>query len=101
MRVLYLWLRNAEFERGAVFVCDGKGGRIATWVFPGEKKTCQTLGLPCAARSPLVLTSVHAFIREPFSRASRRPCSGRALYAPKTPMNYIDGARSSGFPVPV
>jgi hypothetical protein len=52
----------------------------------------------CAARTPLVLTSVHAFIW-PFSRAARRPCSGRALYAPQTPVNQIDGARASGFPV--
>jgi hypothetical protein len=50
----------------------------------------------CAARTPLVLTSVHAFIW-PFSRTARRPCSGRALYAPQTPVNHINGARSSGF----
>jgi hypothetical protein len=46
----------------------------------------------CAARTPLVLTSVHAFIW-PFSRAAGRPCSGHALYAPQTPVNHIDGAR--------
>jgi len=51
-----------------------------------------------AARTPLVVTSVHAFIW-PFSRAARRPCSGRALYAPQTPVNHIAGAKSSGFPV--
>jgi len=56
-----------------------------------------TLCIPCAARTPLVVTSVHAFIW-PFSRAARRPCSGRALYAPQTPVNHIDGARISGFP---
>jgi len=50
----------------------------------------------CDAQTPLVLKSVHAFIW-PFSRAARRPCSGSALYAPQTPVNHIDGARSSGF----
>jgi hypothetical protein len=54
--------------------------------------------IPCAARTPLVLKSVHAFIW-PFSRAARRPCSGRALYAPQTPVNHIHGARSSGCPI--
>jgi hypothetical protein len=52
----------------------------------------------CAARTPLVVTSVHAFIW-PFSRAERRPSSARALYAPQAPVNHIDSARSSGFPV--
>jgi hypothetical protein len=59
--------------------------------------TRSALSIRCASRTPLVVTSVHAFIW-PFSRAARRPCSERALYAPQMPVNHIDGAKSSGFP---
>jgi hypothetical protein len=65
----------------------------------GRRRRPGTLCIRRAARTPLVVTSVHAFIW-PFSRAARRPCSKRALYAPQTPVNHIDGARSSGFPGP-
>ena len=62
-------------------------GRYACATFGGPPSARFRAGLlaswreRCAARTPIVLTSVHTFIW-PFSRAARRPCSGRALYAP-------------------
>ena len=71
-----------------------KRSNVRTW----RRRRPGTPCIPCAAQTPLIPKSVHAFIW-PFSRAARRPCSGHALHAPYMRVNYTDGARSSGFPI--
>ena len=57
-----------------------------------------TLCIRRDARTPLVVTRVHAFIW-PFARAARGPCSGRASYARQLLGASAAGYRSTWVPI--